>query len=719
MRRAPLWLALLFMLALLAATAGRPLHGAPAPLPVYLVVLAEQPLPDLAPAVEAPFRAELDRLSAALADDARAWEPAERAALQAQADATLSALRLTLLEQAAPALDRSQRPVLAAIEAAGGQLVYRYRVANVLAARLPAEAVDLLAQRPDVAAVLPDQLIQANLNVSAPTTGAPTWWAAGRTGGVWDLAVVDTGLGSGSDSGPARFHPAFTGHTVVAQRFLDAAGALASLDLFTDDVNGHGTNVAGIASSVDPTYRGVGYGHDKLYNLKAGYDPDGAPGGGASMYWSDAMAAVDWSLTVDDLPDVYNLSFGSCTSAGDTNFSRFWDALVDDFAVGVAIAAGNNRLTCTPEIHEPSIAYNVLSVANADDRGTLARSDDIIYYNSSRGPTADGRRKPDITAPGAAISSANNLWEEGGGLWTAYWGTSQAAPHVAGALLLALDGGLFYPHLQKAVLINSAEDRGPAGWDAEWGWGYLDLARAYATRTFVVDRWIQPNPDYDLYRLSLVAGDKATLVWNRHVDYAGAAYPPAGNVHALSDLDLYLYNHATNVLVGSSLSPIDNVEQVRVSSSLTGVLRVQPASIAFDGFLYERYALAASGALTSVTGPRLAAGPDQAHHLAVGDTVEVIVPVTNSGDLTLHAVSATFSVPAGFTLLEGTLPTALGNLAAGGGTSARWVLQKTAESVIRTMTVTITGSGYGLSFSDQVAVHLIKPPDFWLPLLAR
>ena len=37
---------------------------------------------------------------------------------------------------------------------------------------------------------------------------------------------------------------------------------------------------------------------------------------------------------------------------------------------------------------------------------------------------------------------------------------------------------LWDPMMQKALLINTAEDRGDAGWDKDWGWGYIDLYAA-------------------------------------------------------------------------------------------------------------------------------------------------------------------------------------------------------------------------------------------------
>jgi hypothetical protein len=81
-----------------------------------------------------------------------------------------------------------------------------------------------------------------------------------------------------------------------------------------------------------------------------------------------------------DDADTLNLSYGGSTSSDDTDFARFWDAVVDDLGVPSTISAGNDGPSAYT-LGDPSIAYNVLCVANMDDQNTTSRSDDTIRNN--------------------------------------------------------------------------------------------------------------------------------------------------------------------------------------------------------------------------------------------------------------------------------------------------------------------------------------------------
>jgi serine protease AprX len=97
-----------------------------------------------------------------------------------------------------------------------------------------------------------------------------------------------------------------------------------------------------------------------------------------------------------------------------------------------------------------------------------------VSYFSSRGPTGDGRLKPDLVAPGEKIESSI---PEGGR--ATLDGTSMAAPHVSGAaaLLMARHPELIgRPARIKEILCRTATDLGRER--TFQGAGMLDVLRA-------------------------------------------------------------------------------------------------------------------------------------------------------------------------------------------------------------------------------------------------
>ena len=97
-----------------------------------------------------------------------------------------------------------------------------------------------------------------------------------------------------------------------------------------------------------------------------------------------------------------------------------------------------------------------------------------VSYFSSRGPTGDGRAKPDLVAPGEKITSAV---PEGG--LRSKDGTSQATPHVSGAcaLLMARHPELIgQPERVKQILMASCTDLGRER--SFQGAGIVDILRA-------------------------------------------------------------------------------------------------------------------------------------------------------------------------------------------------------------------------------------------------
>lgn len=159
------------------------------------------------------------------------------------------------------------------------------------------------------------------------------------------------------------------------------------------------------------------------------------------------------------------------------------DKLVAEGTVVVA-AAGNNgyqsfRLAAggvydgyaVASISDPGNTESVITVGSTH---RFAPHTYGVSYFSSRGPTGDGRAKPDLLAPGERITSAVP-----GAATDTMDGTSMAAPHVSGAaaLLMARHRELRgEPATIKAILCENTTDVGRIA-DFQ-GHGLLDILRA-------------------------------------------------------------------------------------------------------------------------------------------------------------------------------------------------------------------------------------------------
>lgn len=165
-----------------------------------------------------------------------------------------------------------------------------------------------------------------------------------------------------------------------------------------------------------------------------------------------------------------------------------------------------------------------LGAINASDPGT-----DTIAPYSSRGPTNDGRRKPDATAiDGVSVTGS-------GGFPTPFYGTSAAAPHAGAiaALLLSCNPTLRAgepgddPAADRATLRNallsSAVDLGPSGPDNTYGAGRLDAFAAAGLAGCAIERQVRcmemDDCDHDgafprVYGDACTGVDEATKTFN-------------------------------------------------------------------------------------------------------------------------------------------------------------------------------------------------------------
>ena len=114
-------------------------------------------------------------------------------------------------------------------------------------------------------------------------------------------------------------------------------------------------------------------------------------------------------------------------------------------------------------------AERILSVANVD----AARS--VAHVSSSRGPTRDGRPKPDVGADGTDVVAARGF--DSRRPWIAMTGTSMASPYVCGAaaLMLAIEPRLTAAQIQGIVISTSQPLPGHSfSWRNDTGFGLID-----------------------------------------------------------------------------------------------------------------------------------------------------------------------------------------------------------------------------------------------------
>jgi subtilisin family serine protease len=166
--------------------------------------------------------------------------------------------------------------------------------------------------------------------------------------------------------------------------------------------------------------------------------------------------------------------------------------------VAVVVSAGNygartatgdaaNTSAMMGSITEPAHAEDCIAVGSTHRDAPHAFG---VTWTSSRGPTLDGRMKPDVVAPGEWITSAAaGEIRAGAGLAAApgsptyaeQSGTSMAAPHVSGvvaAFLSARPEFIGRPREVKAMLAASATDLGRERYAQ--GAGLVDLMRMLA-----------------------------------------------------------------------------------------------------------------------------------------------------------------------------------------------------------------------------------------------
>lgn len=289
------------------------------------------------------------------------------------------------------------------------------------------------------------------------------------------VAVLDTGIYWG--------HQDLDEGKVIANQDCSSGECMNMSGL---DTNGHGTHVASIVAGsgdVNPAHRGVAPGA-ALVNVRVGSS------------FSTTVAALDagmeWTIANRDRYgiEVMNMSLnGTSPSDGTESTARLANRAA---AAGILpVASAGNRGPASGGTSYPGSAKFALQVGNmADPHDPVPGypAGFSLTWSSGRGPTLDGRTKPDLVAPGTDITAA---WI-GADRYEVSGGTSMSSPFAAGAAALVLDA--------DPALATSGTACDPADISAECADGVIDSTmdtRLKDTLTSTTVDWGPPGPDND------------------------------------------------------------------------------------------------------------------------------------------------------------------------------------------------------------------------------
>lgn len=431
---------------------------------------------------------------------------------------------------------------------------------NVVTVEMPLDAVSEIAKLRDVIAInsalIPQTedersaLIVAGNYTSPTQIGLPGYnpqTQFGVTGNNVTVAVIDDGV----------LIPGFGGFYLTANNVTNA------LNGATAGSGGHGHMVSTMVAGSTP-FGGL---DPQGYNYAMGVAPSAnilnvplLRGGFAGGFVGGRAASVNLTVSTQGVNNVRgtigNNSWGDGTNGNTYDASAAeYDGFARDASTAATIDPILTVFSCgnsgTSGLTRPKMSKNTIATANTfnyrPELSASANNIDNLSSSSSRGPAADGRIKPDISAPGSTITGGAgasgytnvNAFHGFGS------GTSFAAPQIAGAAALFTEfwknghsGANPSPALIKAALINSTVDINGVSTTAaipngNEGWGRLNM-KGMLNTGFPVN-YLNQTTEFlnvgDSTTVSGTVGDatkpvRISLVWT---DPPGVVDPPLVN----------------------------------------------------------------------------------------------------------------------------------------------------------------------------------------------
>ena len=315
---------------------------------------------------------------------------------------------------------------------------------------------------------------EANASVPRQYPQSATVWGHGLYGEDQIVAVADSGLSTmcffeyadGGFPTPQDAVPPSTGTIDPAAKVIAYYTIPGAVAQDHSACSYHGTHVAGSvagdnrANLVDPA------GGQANQNVGDGMAP------AAQLVMQDVGAASGFSCSLSGLSGDLTVMFEQAYAAGARIHTNSWGSETPTYTsdaqdmdemmwrredIVFTVAMGNSGTAQgDSSIGAPATAKNIISVGGVSNGGASSRADAMTTY--SRGPTADGRLKPDVVTPASSIVSANGSTSCG---TTSKSGTSMATPTTAGAVTLLRE--YFTRGFPRLGVASAADEMIPSG----------------------------------------------------------------------------------------------------------------------------------------------------------------------------------------------------------------------------------------------------------------
>ncbi|MEA3496392.1 MAG: S8 family serine peptidase [Bacteroidota bacterium] len=431
---------------------------------------------------------------------------------------------------------------------------------NSLVLRIPIKDIDKLAKKPWLIWMAP-----SNIPVTTANKRSKSLIKSNMLGSRFYGNLTGKGVRVGEwDAGPVGNHVDYNYRLTVMET--------------AHNVHSHATHVAGTVAGAgikDPYYTGMATEATMLSWDFYGW----------VSHEMDTALKYD-SIVMTQNSYVYSPPWDTCYKRGYYDYySHYLDKMVVNYPNLVHVfAAGNSRSQCTSNGYR-TISSGFQASKNIVCVGAVNNYDQISGF-SSWGPMRDGRLRPDVCAVGVHVKSTlhNNNYS---GSWS---GTSMATPAVTGIIAQLFEKYRTKYQSEpdastlKAIVCNTALDKGNPGPDFKYGFGILNGLKAFnaiENGDFVFDSISHNQNYYDtIFIDSSVKKLKILLCWT---DKASYPYSPVDSITLVNNLNLLVKDslgtifyplvldtaNKNNTAV-QSIDSINNIEQIIINNPIPG-----------------------------------------------------------------------------------------------------------------------------------------------------